>query len=164
MRSMWQNWRNTPLWPKGRRSLLWLWHERSWRRCARFQKVGSWAMTVLNMRHLTKLPPNAIYIGRYNHRIGHGSDFANSFKISDFGRADCIRKFELWLKSQDSLIARLGELQGHDLICWCAPNACHGHVLEILCSMSEQEIEEWKNGDFLLCDFVTPPSPKGSST
>lgn len=48
----------------------------------------------------------------------------------DGDRDEVIRKYEQYLASRPELIARLPELLGKTLGCFCAPKACHGHVLK----------------------------------
>lgn len=63
--------------------------------------------------------------------IGRGSPYGNPFKIGPDGtREDVIRKFEAWFATQTHLHARLPELRGKTLGCFCAPQACHGDVLK----------------------------------
>jgi Domain of unknown function (DUF4326) len=43
-----------------------------------------------------------------------------------------IDRYREWLAApeQDELRGRVRrELRGHDLVCWCAPHACHADVL-----------------------------------
>src|SRR3954454_4346188 len=40
-----------------------------------------------------------------------------------------IAMYRRWLLGQSGLMAALPELRGKDLLCWCAPGACHGDVL-----------------------------------
>lgn len=47
----------------------------------------------------------------------------------DGSREDVIAKHRAWLASQPELLNALDELRGRDLVCWCAPQACHGDVL-----------------------------------
>lgn len=63
--------------------------------------------------------------------IGRPSKFGNPFVIGQHGnRAQVIERYEAWLKSQPALIAAAKrELRGKNLVCWCAPQACHGDVL-----------------------------------
>ena len=52
------------------------------------------------------------------------------FRVSlETDRASVIAAYEKWLQSQRHLMAALRELQGGDLVCWCAPLLCHGDVL-----------------------------------
>ena len=46
----------------------------------------------------------------------------------DGDRASVIAKYECWLADQHHLLRALDELRGHDLVCWCAPLACHGDL------------------------------------
>jgi hypothetical protein len=62
-----------------------------------------------------------------------GSKWGNRFVIGKDGtRAEVIAKYEAWIHNQPELMAQLGELRGKDLVCWCAPAACHGDVLLLL--------------------------------
>jgi len=71
-----------------------------------------------------------------------GSPLGNPFPKSKYGRAGCIARYRIWLweKLQDSdseqcaELERLSQLyvsQGKrlDLVCWCAPKACHAEVV-----------------------------------
>ena len=79
---------------------------------------------VLNARIIGRGPhPNRVYIGR-------PSKWGNPFVIGRDGtRWDVIEKYGLWLAQQPHLLASLDELKGKDLVCWCAPDWCHGHIL-----------------------------------
>lgn len=70
------------------------------------------------------VPPGAIYVGR-------PSVFGNPFVIGrDGSRNEVIRKYEAWLLDRPALVARAKrELRGKSLVCWCAPQRCHAHVL-----------------------------------
>jgi hypothetical protein len=62
--------------------------------------------------------------------IGRPSKWGNPFVIGrDGSRADVIAKYRAWIVAQPALMNALDELGGRDLICWCAPLACHGDVL-----------------------------------
>jgi Domain of unknown function (DUF4326) len=76
---------------------------------------------VLNKAHGAT---NGIYVGR-------PSKFGNPFEIGkDGSRSQVIAKYEAWIQTQPSLIAAAkSELRGHNLICWCAPKACHATIL-----------------------------------
>ena len=70
-----------------------------------------------------KRAPFHVYIGR-------PGPWGNPFVIGrDGDRDEVIRKYESWLLEQPDLMARLPELRGKVLGCWCAPQACHGDVL-----------------------------------
>jgi hypothetical protein len=67
----------------------------------------------------------------YDVYIGRGSIWGNPFVIGrDGDRSAVIRKYEEYLASSPALIARLPELLGKRIACFCAPLACHGHVLK----------------------------------
>jgi hypothetical protein len=70
-----------------------------------------------------KREPFDVYIGR-------PGPWGNPFVIGrDGDRAEAIRKYEQWLMEQPQLLARLGQLRGKVLGCWCSPLPCHGDVL-----------------------------------
>lgn len=70
------------------------------------------------------LPADAVYIGR-------PGPFGNPFVIGEHGdRAEVIAQYDAWLATQPALVERMRhELPGKDLICWCAPLACHGNII-----------------------------------
>lgn len=83
-------------------------------------------MRVLNKK-VDGVPQGAVYIGR-------PSPWGNPFTIGKHGsRDDVIRKFEAYarerLRDEPEWLA---PLRGRDLVCWCAPEPCHGHVIAIL--------------------------------
>lgn len=77
-------------------------------------------MQVLNKR----VSEDGVYIGR-------PSKFGNPFVIGrDGARDDVVRKYEEFVRSRPELMeAAKRELRGKNLVCWCAPYACHGDVL-----------------------------------
>lgn len=69
------------------------------------------------------VPPGAVYIGR-------PGKWGNPFVLGrDGSRAEVIGKYRAYLLGNARLMAALPELRGKDLVCWCAPAACHGDVL-----------------------------------
>lgn len=63
-------------------------------------------------------------------RIDRATVWGNPFVIGrDGSRSDVIRLYADWIVKQPHLIARLHELRGRNLACWCAPLPCHGDVL-----------------------------------
>lgn len=79
-------------------------------------------MRVLN-KHRDQIPPSAIYIGR-------GSKWGNPFFIGRDGtREEVVEKYREMLLFSD-MVLEVKELIGHDLVCFCSPKACHGHVLK----------------------------------
>jgi hypothetical protein len=78
------------------------------------------------------VPDGAVYIGRAAPRHGlRASKWANPYVIGrDGARDEVIAKYERRLRDErPDLMAALPELRGKDLVCWCAPLACHGDVI-----------------------------------
>lgn len=78
---------------------------------------------VLN-KYRDGIPKGAVYIGR-------PSKWGNPFVIGKDGdRTEVIAKYRQWLLARPELVeAARRELAGRDLVCFCAPKACHGDVL-----------------------------------
>lgn len=104
---------------------------------------------VYNKKH-NDAPPEAVYIGR-------GSVYGNPFTHLTYGQAvvitpdreTAVRYYRLWVNGDPDLIKRVNEasrrkygkpwlpptpeeiaqLRDKDVVCWCAPQACHGDVL-----------------------------------
>ena len=91
---------------------------------------------VLNRR--TDRPrANQVYIGR-------PSRWGNRFRLT--AGADRIRVIALYrtdlvhrLRTGRLTRAELAELDGRPLVCWCAPLACHGHVLRAAAAWAATE-------------------------
>jgi hypothetical protein len=79
---------------------------------------------VLNVKQVGKRPAaDRVYVGR-------PSKWGNPFVIGRNGaRAQVIAKYRAWIVQQPALMKALEELRGKDLVCWCAPEACHADVL-----------------------------------
>ena len=87
-----------------------------------------------------------VYIGRKNQRYGLAeSPWANPFRITrdtKAARASVLNQYRKWLQGSEQgakVLARLHELDGKTLVCWCSPQPCHGHVLVEM--MGEQTVE-----------------------
>jgi DNA polymerase-3 subunit epsilon len=66
-----------------------------------------------------------VYIGR-----GRGSVWGNPFHEGQHGtKSEVIERYRVWIQTQPQLMARLPELRGKILGCWCYPDICHGDVL-----------------------------------
>tara|TARA_R100000458_G_scaffold44181_1_gene42214 strand:- start:170 stop:451 length:282 start_codon:yes stop_codon:yes gene_type:complete len=82
---------------------------------------------VVNLRNSTF----DVYIGR----AGRGEDgyFGNPFPISKGGRDECIARYREWfefrIENDEEFKARVLELKGKRLGCFCKPQACHGDVI-----------------------------------
>jgi hypothetical protein len=84
--------------------------------------------------NLTDKPRPAfdVYIGRRQwcgKEVFEASPWANPFSVKRYGRTEAIKRYEQKLRSKPELLARLPELEGKILACWCKPKACHGDVL-----------------------------------
>lgn len=77
-------------------------------------------------RGSTPAPPDAVYVGR-------PTKWGKPFPLetdTPSARAACLEKYEAWLAGQPALLeAMRRELRGKDLVCWCAPKACHADVI-----------------------------------
>lgn len=81
---------------------------------------------------------------RYDVYIGRPSDWGNpfshlpganaQFRVSS--RDEAIKKYRAWILERPELLARLKELKGKTLGCWCKPQGCHGDVLAELADES----------------------------
>lgn len=77
------------------------------------------ATTVVNLKTET-----------YDVFIGRGSVWGNPFVLGKDGDRDqVIVKYEVLIRRRPDLLARLPELVGKRLGCYCKPLACHGDVL-----------------------------------
>jgi Domain of unknown function (DUF4326) len=80
---------------------------------------------VLNKRHL-EIDNAAVYVGR-------PTKFGNPFLIGRDGtRKEVVEKYRKWISEseQKELVQDIREeLYGRDLICWCAPLACHADII-----------------------------------
>lgn len=71
-----------------------------------------------------------VYIGRpsiWGNPFSHLDGTLAKFKVAS--REEAVAKFREWVQQQPELMARLPELRGKVLGCWCSPKACHGDVL-----------------------------------
>jgi hypothetical protein len=73
-------------------------------------------------------------------RIDRPSIWGNPFRIGPDGtRHQVIQKYRAWILTQPHLLARLPELRGKVLGCWCKPGECHGDVLAELADAKIRE-------------------------
>ena len=79
----------------------------------------------------------SIYIGRTMPRYKlRDQGWGNPFRLG-INSDDPVTDYNRWLDTQSELLARLPELAGRDLLCWCRktgseptfPFICHGDVL-----------------------------------
>ena len=73
-----------------------------------------------------------VYIGRAWNMGGwklNQSIWHNPFSAKQYGRDECINKYEHYIRSKPELLNQLKTLRGKVLGCWCHPLKCHGDVL-----------------------------------
>lgn len=69
-------------------------------------------------------PPGSVYVGR---RSGWGNPYVMGV---DGTRDEVIAMYSGYLEEHPEIIvAAKRELRGRDLVCWCAPRACHADIL-----------------------------------
>jgi hypothetical protein len=78
--------------------------------------------------------PNHVYIGRANHYVEGvvASKWGNIFTAKHGTTEQRLASYEEYVRSKPELMGSLDELEGRVLGCWCAPNPCHGFVLQKL--------------------------------
>jgi hypothetical protein len=81
------------------------------------------------------VPPDAVYVGRPT-KFGNPFTHLKGCSLAKFympTRAAAIAAYCEWLRrdpaNAELLAAVKSELRGKDLVCWCAPKACHADVL-----------------------------------
>lgn len=107
--------------------------------CAAGHAIRQWEdmkrqTTVVNIRHGEE----------YDVYIGRPSKWGNPFRLSDYGndRELLLKVYRHWLlRPAQTTLRRAArrELLGKRLGCFCAPQACHGHVLIEVIGQSERE-------------------------
>lgn len=84
-------------------------------------------------KHHNNAPEDAVYVGR-------PSVWGNPFSIGDkdpaypdkiMDRDDVVRKYKEMIENHgnNAAAAIKRQLKGKDLVCWCAPLACHADIL-----------------------------------
>ena len=100
------------------------------------------ATTVVNRKRVRGVaPPFDVDIGRGDPRFGRWaeSDWHTPFELAtptrkgDGTREDVVGLYLTDLHcARPDLLARVGELRGKPLACWCVPELCHGQILAAL--------------------------------
>lgn len=75
-------------------------------------------------------PEREVWIARpskWGNPFSHKPGTAAAFRVATLDEA--IASYEAWIQTKPDLMAALHELEGKDLVCWCAPAPCHGDVL-----------------------------------
>lgn len=102
-------------------------------------------MSQTEVIHVRQMKPGDIYIGRSC--CGYkDSGWGNPFKVGRDGTVEeVVEIYRKWVRQQPQLLARLGELKGQRLACWCKPRICHGDVLAELAQNQPGKAEEEAN-------------------
>lgn len=99
---------------------------------------------VYNKKYMKETPPNSVYIGRgsvWGNRFTHlNLNNPNLVKVET--RDIAVARYREWLLNNPTLLTRLPELKGKNLICFCAPQKCHGDVLLELANAKNIDKEE----------------------
>lgn len=90
--------------------------------------------------------PYDVYIGRWNGRYKlPASIWGNPFKVGKDGTGpEVLQKYRDYVLGKPELMAKLPELRGKVLACWCKPGPCHG---DVLMEMVENERDKPKERD-----------------
>jgi hypothetical protein len=57
------------------------------------------------------------------------SKWYNPFSVKKYGREECLKKYEEYIRANKDLFDSINELKGKKLGCWCYPEKCHGDIL-----------------------------------
>ena len=112
-----------------------------------FQKLKEGAVVPTTVGNLSSVKPgrrldmvtlnkDTVYIGRKNGEIP-ASKWRNEIKLEGVTPAEraadrprALALYEKNLRQNKALLSQLPELKGKNLMCWCSPDLCHGHVLQ----------------------------------
>ena len=78
-------------------------------------------------------PKEAVYVGRpskWGNPYTHLPQ-STAASVRVLSRDDAITMYRWWITEGGGrhLLEDLHELRGNDLVCWCAPRACHAQIL-----------------------------------
>ena len=96
--------------------------------------------TIVNLHKINNVAeyirlPNVVYIGRKHESIPDdvNTDFGNPFNhdgsCTREGREICKQKYREYIEDKPHLKARIKDLSGQTLACWCTPEPCHAEIL-----------------------------------
>ena len=78
-----------------------------------------------------KCPKDAVYVGRptkWGNPYSHLPSALAEYRVAT--REEAIERYRQWFMFSDLRNQTyLNELRGKDLVCWCAPKACHADIL-----------------------------------
>lgn len=116
--------------------VLWNWHDIQSRWVRHHPRVLN---RKLDAAYISSLGKDAVYIGR-------GSQWGNPFVVGKDGdREEVITKYMERLAETTHLLELIPTLAGKFLVCYCAPEACHGDVLIDLANpIDEGGMDNWE--------------------
>lgn len=88
-------------------------------------------MTKVLNKHFDVITEEDVYIGRgsiYGNPYSHLENTKATFKVAT--REEAVKKYEEYLLSTPNLYAKLRDLVGKNLVCYCNSNPCHGHIIK----------------------------------
>lgn len=88
----------------------------------------------------------------FTRRIDRATLWGNPHPLkgqSERERTACLLAYVRTMREDETTLARVGELRGEVLGCWCAPRRCHGDVLATLAALDTVEerralLVEWE--------------------
>jgi hypothetical protein len=82
-------------------------------------------------RYHKDVPVDAVYVGRPTKWGNPFSHLSSNNAIVVATREEAVEKYKAWLIEYVPSLIELAkqELKGKDLVCWCAPKACHADIL-----------------------------------
>lgn len=91
-------------------------------------------------------------VDTFTRRIDRATIWGNPHPLrgqSQAERTACLLAYVRTMAADEATLARVGDLRGEVLGCWCAPRACHGDVLATLASVDTVEerrelLAEWE--------------------
>lgn len=101
-------------------------------------------MNSTTVHHVNRDPDFDVYIGRHvwNRPDLKPLGWGNPYTGKDVYGENAVQAYRRWIQTQPQLLARLQELKGRRLGCWCAPKGglpgnlngrtCHGEILAAL--------------------------------
>lgn len=112
--------------------------------------------SVLNKR-TDGVPPGAVYVGRptkWGNPFSHLPSKTATYVVET--REEAVIRYREWLLEQPELLSQLSELEGKDLVCWCAPLPCHAVVLVDMANRTHRkEGNRMKPENVLIIDVET---------
>lgn len=98
-------------------------------------------------RKSEQAPDNAVYIGRgskWGNQWSHLEASSARFRVWTREEAVACHRRDLMHRVQTGLVSlkELAELADVPLICYCAPDLCHGHTLAAAAKWAKEQLEK----------------------